>query len=103
MDIGVVALSLFLCWQSIGANHWLSFCKRLVVPAWNTNLYCVVIGEVVSRIGFLLGLVGIAVGILWFLEKRKAVTDTQCLSKRSISSYKGIFICEAILVFLTLL
>jgi len=103
VDIGVVALSLFLCWQSVGANHWLNFCERLVIPAWNNNLYCVIIGEVISRIGFVLGIVGIIVGLLWHIEKRKSIIDAQSLTKKGIASYRGIFICEAILAFLTLL
>lgn len=103
MGIIIIVLSLFLCWQSIGANHWLSFCNRLIVPAWNNNLYCIIAGEVTSRTGIALGVIGLIVGVVYILEQKKLTAVNIELSEKGVMSYRGILIFEALLAFITIL
>lgn len=96
-----IVLGLFLSWQSIGAYHWFSWCNRLIIPKFNENLYCMVAGSAVCNFGLFLGVVGIALGVVYILDSKGVLNHDN--SGKGKMSYFGILVFMGIASAVTLL
>lgn len=89
LSLAYIISGILLVYQGIGTLGLIDGLTRVVIPAFNKNIYCFMAGVAVGKFGILLGLSAIFLGVVYLIISRKS-EEVKNDNKKGRMSYFGI-------------